>query len=153
MRKQLRTIITCAVLGLPALATAAKPVVEVYKTETCGCCQAWVDHLKENGFAVKVNNVADTASYRQKFGIPAELGSCHTAKVGAYAIEGHVPASDIKRLLDSRAKARGLAVPEMPHGSPGMETGRNDPYDVLLVGPDGGTKVYKHYAGKPARGS
>ena len=136
-------------LGLPAIAAAAKPVIEVYKSPTCGCCQAWADHLKENGFTVKVNNVPDTATYRQKFGIPAELGSCHTAKVGAYAIEGHVPASDIKRLLDSRAKARGLAVPEMPHGSPGMETGRNDSYDVLLIGPDGRTKVFKHYAGKP----
>ncbi len=151
MRLQLRTVALCALLALPALATAAKPVIEVYKSATCGCCQAWADHLKENGFTVKVNNVADTATYRQKFGIPAELGSCHTAKVGGYAIEGHVPASDIKRLLAARAKARGLAVPEMPHGSPGMETGRTDPYDVLLIEPDGRTKVYQHYAGKPAR--
>ncbi len=151
MKNPVRTIVTCAMLALPALATAAKPVIEVYKTETCGCCEAWTEHLKEHGFSVKVNNVPNPGDYRQKFGIPAELGSCHTAKVGAYAIEGHVPASDIKRLLDSGAKARGLAVPEMPHGSPGMETGRSDPYDVLLVQPDGRTSVYKHYQGKPER--
>ena len=150
MKMTFRTIAACTMLALPALATAAKPVIEVFKTETCGCCEAWTEHLKENGFTVKVSNVADTASYRQKFGIAPEFGSCHTAKIGAYAIEGHVPASDIKRLIKSGVKARALAVPAMPHGSPGMETGRHDPYDVLLIQPDGRTSVYKHYPGKAA---
>jgi hypothetical protein len=149
MLRSVRTIASAVLLTLPILASAAMPVIEVFKSETCGCCEAWTDHLKAHGFKVKVTNVGNPSDYRQKFGIPAELGSCHTAKIGSYAIEGHVPASDIKRLLASGVKARALAVPAMPHGSPGMETGRSDPYDVLLVQPDGRTTVYKHYSGKP----
>ena len=148
MRHTFRTIASAVLLTLPALACEALPAIEVFKSETCGCCEDWPKHLKEHGFTVKTSNVSNPADYRQKFGIPGELGSCHTAKIGAYAIEGHVPASDIKRLVKSGVKARGLAVPGMPHGSPGMETGRSDPYDVLLIGPDGRTSVYKHYSGK-----
>ncbi len=134
-----------AALSLPMLAMAAAPVVDVYKSEYCGCCAAWVDHLKANGFAPKVTNVANPSDYRERGGIPNELGSCHTAIVQGYAIEGHVPASDIKRLLAEKPKAKGLAVPAMPLGSPGMEGPRKDPYDVLLVQADGKTKVFKHY--------
>lgn len=143
-----RSVAAAALLVMPALASAAMPVIEVFKSATCGCCDDWVKHLQANGFQVKVSNVEKPADYRQKFGIPAELGSCHTAKVGIYAVEGHVPASDIKRLLSSGVKARGLAVPGMPSGSPGMESERSDPYDVLLVQPDGRTTVYKHYSAK-----
>lgn len=134
-----------AALSLPMLAMAAAPVIDVYKSEYCGCCAAWVDHLKANGFAPKVTNVANPSDYRERGGIPNELGSCHTAIVQGYAIEGHVPASDIKRLLAEKPKAKGLAVPAMPLGSPGMEGPRKDPYDVLLVQADGKTKVFKHY--------
>ena len=143
-----RLFAAAAALVVPALASAALPVIEVFKSATCGCCEEWVKHLKANGMSVKVSDVANPGDYRQKFGIAEDLGSCHTAKIGKYAIEGHVPASDIKRLLASGVKARGLAVPGMPAGSPGMETGRTDPYDVLLIKPDGSTAVYKHYTGK-----
>ncbi|MCD2516757.1 DUF411 domain-containing protein [Massilia sp. G4R7] len=134
-----------AALSMPVLAMAAAPVIEVFKSESCGCCAAWVDHLKANGFAPKVSNVANPSDYRERGGIPNELGSCHTAMVQGYAIEGHVPASEIKRLLAEKPKAKGMAVPAMPLGSPGMEGPRKDPFDVLLVQANGKTKVFKHY--------
>ena len=142
---RLMPLVFASLIGLPALASAAQPVIEVYKTASCGCCKGWVKHLEENGFAVKAHDVANPGDYREKFGIPSELGSCHSAKVGGYALEGHVPAADIKRLLASKPKATGLAVPAMPLGSPGMEGPRSDPYDVLLVKKDGKTSVFKHY--------
>lgn len=126
-------------------AMAAAPVVEVYKSESCGCCKEWVKHLESNGFTVKAQNVANPSDYREKFGIPQDLGSCHTGMVHGYALEGHVPAAEIKRLLAEKPKAKGLAVPAMPLGSPGMEGPRNDPYDVLLVQGNGKYSVYKHY--------
>ena len=132
-------------LALPFAAGPANAVIEVYKTATCGCCKQWTKHLEANGFTVKAQDVANTGDYRAKFGIPADYGSCHTARVGGYAVEGHVPASDIKRLLAEKPKARGLAVPGMPMGSPGMEGERKDPYEVLLVKDGGKTSVYKRY--------
>ena len=147
---QRRTLLQGAVaaLLLPAAAKAAKkplPVIEVYKSANCGCCHVWVDHLRANGFTVKAVDVPDPSDYRAKFGVPDDLGSCHTGLVAGYALEGHVPAAEIKRLLAERPKARGLAVPGMPIGSPGMEGTRKDPYDVLLIQADGRTMVYKHY--------
>jgi hypothetical protein len=129
---------------LPAGA-AARPAVRVFKSPSCGCCGDWVAHLKANGFDVTVEDAGNVAA-RARLGIPASLGSCHTAEVGGYAIEGHVPAADIRRLLAERPKARGLAVPGMPNGAPGMEQGgRRDPYDVLLVLADGTTSRYASY--------
>jgi hypothetical protein len=139
-----RTILAGA-LGLPLLAHAAAPVINVYKSEFCGCCEEWVKHLKANGFTVKTSNVDNPSDYREKAGIPDQLGSCHTGIVAGYALEGHVPASEIKRLLKEKPRAKGLAVPAMPMGSPGMEGPRKDPYDVLLVQANGRTAVYKHY--------
>jgi hypothetical protein len=141
-------VILIAALGMPVFAVAAGPVVEVYKSEYCGCCHEWVKHLEENGFTVKATDVENPSDYREKFGIPKELGSCHSAKVGGYALEGHVPASEIKRLLAEKPKARGLAVPAMPMGSPGMEGPRKDAYDVLLIQNDGRHSTYRHYSGK-----
>lgn len=132
-------------LALPVAAGAAQPVIEVYKTEYCGCCKEWIKHLEANGFKVMAKDVANPGDYREKFGIPATYGSCHTGRVGGYAVEGHVPAADIKRLLAEKPKARGLAVPGMPMGSPGMEGARKDPYQVLLVEDGGKTSVYKRY--------
>ncbi len=143
----LKTVLAGA-FALPLLASAATPVIEVYKSATCGCCTAWVEHLKANGFTAKIKNVDDTSDYRARFGIPQALGSCHTAMVQGYAIEGHVPAADIKRLLAEKPKAVGLAVPSMPLGSPGMEGPRKDPYDVLLVQANGRYSSYHHYSGK-----
>jgi hypothetical protein len=144
LQRQFISAMAAAMLGLPLAALAAAPVIEVYKSASCGCCGGWVKHLEQNGFTVKAHNVDNPSDYQQKFGIPAQLGSCHTAKVAGYALEGHVPASDIKRLLATRPKATGLAVPGMPMGSPGMEGADKDAYDVLLV-KDGKTTVYKHY--------
>ena|ERR1041385_6194296 len=137
-----------ALTCVPCFIRAAGPKINVFKTATCGCCGKWVEHLQANGFEVVVENVASTAEYRQKYGVPDTLRSCHTAVVGGYSIEGHVPAREIQRLLKSGAKAKGLAVPGMPLGSPGMEGGRSDAYDVMLFEADGRTSVYQSY---PAR--
>ena len=134
-----------ATLGLPTFAVAALPVIEVYKSASCGCCSEWIRHLEANGFTVRAKNVEMPAQYRKLSGIPDALGSCHTGLVNGYAIEGHVPASEIKQLLREKPKAKGLAVPAMPMGSPGMEGPRKDAYDVLLVNGNGSTEVYKHY--------
>ncbi|UJP04669.1 MAG: DUF411 domain-containing protein [Nitrosomonas sp.] len=136
--------------GLLSIAshTAATTTVEVYKSPTCGCCAKWVDHMRDHGFTVKTHDVGNK-EIRKKSGISSSLGSCHTALVNGYAIEGHVPAPDIIRLLKEKPKAVGLAVPDMPHGTPGMEGARSDPYNVLLITePDQerkDTKIYKRY--------
>ena len=125
-----------------------RPLVEVWKDPECGCCKDWVAHLVKSGFDVKVNETGNNAA-RSALGIPANFGSCHTAKVDGYAFEGHVPAKEMKRILRERPKAVGLAVPGMPVGSPGMDgaiyKGRKDPYDVLLVLQDQSTSVYQSY--------
>lgn len=134
--------------GLAATPATGKVLVEVWKDPSCGCCKDWVSHLESNGFAVKVNETGNSAM-RQRLGIPQKLGSCHTALVGGYAIEGHVPAADIQRLLKDKPQAIGLTVPGMPVGSPGMDGAvygkRRDPYDVLLVLNSGDTRVFSSY--------
>jgi len=142
---------TAAWLGLPLSAWAAgnESLITVWKTPNCGCCKEWVTHLKQNGFEVVTNDVKDTAPIRQKLGLPAKFGSCHTAQLGAYVLEGHVPAQEIKRLMREKPMAVGLAVPGMPVGSPGMEVGNtHDAYDVLLVLADGTSRVYQSYPSK-----
>jgi hypothetical protein len=141
MRYLLMTLLVSVQLG------AADPQMTVFKTATCGCCKKWVEHLKANGFAVTVTDVPSTAEYRKKYGVPDALQSCHTAIVNGYSIEGHVPAADIQRLLKSGAKAKGLAVPGMPMGSPGMEGPRHDPYVVMLFDSTGKASVYQKYPG------
>ena len=122
--------------------------VIVWKSPTCGCCNKWIDHLKENGFRVESRDLGNTAA-RAKFGIKDEHGSCHTARVKGYTIEGHVPAEDIKRLLRDKTEGIGLAVPGMPIGSPGMdgpEYGeRVDNFDVLLIRKGNSPIVFKKY--------
>ncbi len=145
-----RTLLRALLAGGAVIAHgawAAAPVVEVYKSASCGCCHLWVQHLEKNGFVVRVSDVANPSDYRRKFGVPDALGSCHTAMVDGYSLEGHVPAIEIKRLLAQRPKAKGLAVPAMHLGSPGMEGPRNDPYDVFLFQADGKYAVYRHYNG------
>ena len=129
-------------------ATDNPPSIEVWKSATCECCGNWVKHLEANGFAVKVNATGPAALERLKAqaGIGSKLASCHTAKIGSYIIEGHVPATDIKRLVAKRPEAIGLAVPGMPVGSPGMEQGsESEPYDVLLLNKDGTTEVFARH--------
>jgi hypothetical protein len=129
--------------GLP-LAVASEVIV--YKSATCGCCNNWIAHMKQNGFTVKAVNVADPVSYKTRYGVPLNLASCHTALVEGYVIEGHVPAADIKRLLKQRPKVSGLIVPGMPDGSPGMEQGNPPvPYDVLTFDNRGKVMVYSRH--------
>jgi hypothetical protein len=106
----------------------------VHHDPTCGCCHKWVEHLKANGFVVTLNDAPSMKAVKARLGVPAELASCHTGEIGGYVIEGHVPADAIKRLLADKPEARGLAVPGMPAGSPGMEGGEPEIYDVVLFG-------------------
>jgi len=136
---------TLTVVGSGALLLSAPteqaegPSITVHKPPWCGCCGDWVDHLRADGFDVEVHEHEDLSPIRTRLEVPLALGSCHTAEVNGYAIEGHVPAADIRRLLDQRPEGvRGLAVPGMPVGAPGMEMGdRRDPYDVVAFGEDG----------------
>ena len=121
------------------------PVVDVYKTATCPCCKDWDAHMRKNGFNIRVHVVDDPSKFRAKFGMPNRYGSCHTAKIGNYTIEGHVPASDIKRLLKEQTNAVGLTVPGMDQGSPGMEGPKPMPYDVLIISSDGTSKKFSSY--------
>jgi hypothetical protein len=114
----------------------------VYKSPTCGCCAAWVDHIEANGFRVEVRDTANLAPIKARHGVPGKLESCHTALVDGYVVEGHVPADLIVRMLRERPDAAGLAVPGMPMGSPGMEGPYKDRYDVLTFRRDGSTQVY-----------
>lgn len=135
-----------AVAALPAAASTPLPTVEVFKSPYCGCCGAWVDHMKAAGFPVKVTLVNDTTATRKRLGLPDRFGSCHTAVVSGYVVEGHVPAHEVKRMLTAKPVAIGLAVPSMPAGSPGMETGsRKDPYSVFLVDKSGRETVFASY--------
>ncbi len=128
-----------------SVALAQATVVEVFKSPHCGCCGGWVEHLRQNGFEVKAHDVDDVTAARKKLGMPDRLGSCHTAKVGGYVVEGHIPAADIRRLLKEKPKALGLAVPSMPPGSPGMESSKPIPYQTLLVQSDGSTRVFAQH--------
>ena len=142
-----RSLLTIALAGIAGTATAAA-IMEVYKSPTCGCCANWVDIMRDNGFTVNIHDVGNDEA-RAEAGISTELGSCHTALVNGYAIEGHVPVEDIKRLLKERPRAVGLSAPGMPHGSPGMETGRVDSYNVLLIRKPGdkrsAAEIYNRY--------
>ena len=131
----------------PSTAEPALLLVKVTKNPSCGCCKLWVERLRDAGFQVEVNDVDNLNSVKQRVGLPYGMGSCHTAEVDGYFVEGHVPVEDIKRLLRERPQARGLAVPGMPAGSPGMEvpSGQVQPYDVMLVGRDGNATVYSHH--------
>ena len=151
-----RTLLAAALATCvaPAWAQGARRVpMEVWKDPSCGCCQDWVSHLESNGFAVKVNESGNDAA-RSRLGVDRQFGSCHTGQVGGYAVEGHVPAREIHRLLKERPAAIGLAVPGMPVGSPGMDAaaygGRKDAFDVLLLTREGGAKVFQRYEGNKA---
>lgn len=122
----------------------------VHKSPTCGCCGQWVEHMQQSGFSVEVIETDDLAPVKERLGVPYGKGSCHTAEVDSYVIEGHVPAEDIRRLLAERPKARGLVLPGMPLGSPGMEVsdGRVQPYTVELVAEDGRTSAFRRESGQ-----
>ncbi len=146
-KKLFGTAIAATLLFIPPTASATA-TVDVYKSPTCGCCDKWVDHMRDNGFTVNTHDIGNK-EVRQKSGISDSLGSCHTGLINGYAIEGHVPADDIKRFLRERPRAVGLSVPDMPHGTPGMEGARSDPYNVLMIRNPGDhrkdTTIYKRY--------
>lgn len=131
----------------PAQSATTLPLMTVNKHESCGCCSVWIEHVEKAGFTVVAKNVDDMGSIKQSAGVPYTMGSCHTAEVGGYFVEGHVPAEDILRLLRERPDAKGLAVPGMPIGSPGMEhpDGRVQPYTVSLVLRDGSTREFSRH--------
>lgn len=139
--------LSAATLGRPALAAPGR--MTVFKSPTCGCCSAWVDHMTRAGFETQTRDVDQETLWQVKAraGIAADLSSCHTAFIDGYVIEGHVPAGDVLRLLSERPLALGLAVPGMPIGSPGMEMGdRRDAYSTLLVLRDGSTEIFQSHA-------
>jgi hypothetical protein len=132
---------------IPASREAGLPNVVVHKSPSCGCCGAWVDHMRDAGFPVEVRDADNLEPVKSRLGVPYGKGSCHTAEVDGYFVEGHVPAEDIKRLLAERPDVRGLALPGMPIGSPGMESpdGRVQPYTVEVVAEDGSTQAYARH--------
>ncbi len=152
-RRRLGMLALVAVIGAVAASVltwldANRPapgpeVLVVYKRATCDCCAKWVTHLEQAGFEVQIHNESDLDVRQAAFGVPQPLRACHTAVVGGYLVEGHVPAQDIRRLLAEKPQARGIAVPDMPIGSPGMEMGeRRDPYSTLLFQTDGQSIVF-----------
>lgn len=149
-RRKVTAALALTLLAAPAMARAAsaRTPAQVFRTPDCGCCGAWVTHLERHGFDVDVVMTDDMQAVKDRHGVPQPLRSCHTALIGGYAIEGHVPAADILRLLAQRPRAAGLAVPGMPIGSPGMEMGaQRDPFDVILW--DGtGTRIFSSHGGR-----
>jgi hypothetical protein len=146
MTMRMLLLLSLMIFGVaPASAADTVPSIEVWKSATCKCCGAWVKHLEANGFTVKVNAAEPSTlvALKRQAGIGDKLASCHTAMIDGYVIEGHVPGTDIKRLVAERPEAIGLAVPGMPLGSPGMEQGAEfEPYDVLLIKKDGSTETF-----------
>ncbi len=128
-----------------SLAEPVLPTVKVYKSPTCGCCKKWISHLESNGFKVEATNLNNLTPIKDKLGIEPRIRSCHTAKIGGYVVEGHVPASDIKRMLKDKPEIVGLAVPGMPMGSPGMEGPRKDNYSVIAIGKSGELALYNRH--------
>jgi hypothetical protein len=142
------TLTVVAAEGLWAQLSRLRPVrLTVFKSPTCGCCSKWVDHVKAAGFTVEVHDVEEMDPVKDRLGVPPDLRSCHTAQVEGYLIEGHVPAADIERLLGTRPKVAGLAVPGMPRSTPGMAVpgAPAEPYTVLSFQKDGGTQVYARH--------
>jgi hypothetical protein len=132
--------------SVPAARSASAPTrITVFKDPNCGCCRSWVEHLRKHGFDVVARDTSDLSGPKRTGRVPAQLHSCHTAFVNGYVVEGHVPAADIQRLLRDKPKIAGLAVPGMPAGSPGMDVGRVDRYDVIAFNRDGSTRVYARH--------
>lgn len=149
-RREFLAVAAVAAMGVSGMASAAPTRIDVYKGPECDCCGDWMVHLRNNGFNVVAHELTDVAPFRARQGIAPSLASCHTALVEGYVVEGHVPASEIRRLLAERpSDGRGLTVPGMKHGSPGMETPFIKPqaYSVLLVRNDGSTRLWRAYPG------
>lgn len=148
MNLTLKTLLLTFGVGMATFVNAKPIQMEIWKSPTCGCCNDWIDHMKQNGFEVKINETGNREAH-QKFNIDNKLASCHTAVVDGYVVEGHVPADDVKRLLAEKPDAVGLTAPGMPVGSPGMDgevyQGRKDPYDVILIKKDGNHQIFNSH--------
>lgn len=144
-RSFIRALGALSALGvLPRAHAQYATTMAVYMSPACGCCEEWLKHMRASGFRLEINKMGDVTPMKQKLGVPESLWSCHTATVGNYVLEGHVPASDVKRLLRERAKVKGLAVPGMVPGSPGMEQGRPQPYATLAFD-ERGSQVFERH--------
>jgi hypothetical protein len=141
----LALVLTTGAARPSVAATSKEPTITVYKDASCGCCKSWIEHLIKHGYRVDAKDSDDMTEIKRSLGVPEALTSCHTAVVNGYLIEGHVPAADIARLLKTKPKIAGLAVPGMPMGSPGMEGPRKQKYDVLSFDKAGKTKVFASY--------
>jgi hypothetical protein len=146
-RRSTLLLLGAAIISSPTAYAATKPIVTVHKDPNCGCCGGWVAHLELHDFPVKTIETSRLNAVKAQLGVPFDLHACHTAEVGGYIIEGHVPARAIEKLLAERPKARGLAVPGMPLGSPGM-TGEFEEYQVILFGPKDEQRVYGRFKGE-----
>ena len=138
------TAVVLLAAGVRTTAQRPQTTMEVYKSATCGCCSKWVDHLRSLGFVVRTTNTEALDALKAKYGVPRQARSCHTALVGGYVVEGHVPGVDVQRLLRERPAIAGIAVPGMPIGSPGMEVSgvKAQPFDVIAFAKDGSTRVF-----------
>jgi len=136
-----------SLLQIGAVSAATEALITVHKDPTCGCCSGWVQHLQNAGFVTKVLDTGDIDAVKKRLGVPDDLAACHTAEVAGYIIEGHVPAAALKRFLAEKPNATGLAVPGMPVGSPGMEGGRPEKYDVVLFTPNS-RRTYMSFIGE-----
>jgi len=147
-RRQFLSQLTALLVAGPAVARAeiASPSVQVYKSPTCGCCSKWVDHLRAAGFTVQATNVPDVNQYKLEYGVPPQLASCHTAVVDGYIVEGHVPADDVITMLRQKPASKGIAVPGMPPGSPGMESPNPERYETITFNAAGVTTVFAVHA-------
>ncbi len=141
-------LLTTAALAACGAPRQASSDVQIFRTATCNCCLGWAEHLEHSGFSVDVIEVDDLPAVKARLGVPSELAACHTAEVDGYVVEGHVPASDIQRLLRERPKVRGLAVPGMPEGSPGMEGPNPEPYVVLAFDAQGRSELFQRHAAR-----
>jgi hypothetical protein len=147
MTNRLNLILLGLVFVFIVASSAIASEIKVYKSPYCGCCENWSEQMEKDGFSIVTEKISDMETFKNKLEIPVDLRSCHTAVVDGYVLEGHVPASEIKRLLKERPDIKGLAVPGMPIGSPGMEMGgRRDSFNVLGIQKDGSTFIYKSYS-------
>lgn len=145
MKASIRMAVLLAMFVPMAWAAPPLPTVTVYKSPSCLCCGKWIEHMKANGFPIVVHDMEDVTAHKVRLGVPPAMGSCHTAEVGGYLVEGHVPAADIKRMLAEKPNAKGLVSPGMPQSAPGMDSMLKIPYEVLLVGNDGRTSTYARH--------
>lgn len=147
-RRQALLLLTTAILSGPAAIAGTQLSIQVYKDPSCGCCGAWVDKLRQAGFAVSVSETTDMDAVKTRLGVPLDLQSCHTGVIQGHAVEGHVPPTDIRTYLSKNPKSAGIAVPGMPSGSPGMESadGSTDPYTVWEFYSGGKRRAFAHHA-------